>query len=47
MTNSETLKTHLESSRSLLRRNETLGIENMAERGIHQGEHKRKVNMRI
>lgn len=48
MTNNEMLKTHLESSRSLLRWNETVDVENLAVRGIPQGNTEvRKINMRI
>lgn len=36
------VKTHLESSRSLLRCNETVGVVNLAVRGIPQGEYKSK-----
>lgn len=42
MTNNEMLKTHLESSRSLLKWNETGGVENLALRGSPQGEYKSK-----
>jgi len=42
MTDYEMLKTYLESSRSLLRWNETVGVENLAVSGIPQGEYRGK-----
>lgn len=43
MTNNEMMKTHLESSRSLLRWNECVGVENLAVRSIPHVECKSKI----